>query len=118
VVTADAEILPGIIASSHMCLCRRQLRAYTCSLLDLSCDTLIEPHTFLHADAKTLPGISDPFPDLFDPANLLARADGSVRPVQEVKRWREAEITHGRVSMLAALVRTLLINAAGSLKGQ
>jgi light-harvesting complex I chlorophyll a/b binding protein 1 len=53
--------------------------------------------------AKTLPGISDPFPEIFDPANLLARADGSVRPVQEVKRWREAEITHGRVSMLAAL---------------
>lgn len=24
--------------------------------------------------------------------------------MQEVKRWREAEITHGRVSMLAALV--------------
>jgi light-harvesting complex I chlorophyll a/b binding protein 1 len=53
--------------------------------------------------AKTLPGISDPFPEIFDPANLLARADGSVRPVDEVKRWREAEITHGRVSMLAAL---------------
>lgn len=53
--------------------------------------------------AKTLPGITDPFPEIFDPANMLARADGSVRPVQEVKRWREAEITHGRVSMLAAL---------------
>jgi len=55
------------------------------------------------AYAETLPGITDPFPDIFDPANLLARADGSVRPVQEVKRWREAEITHGRVAMLAAL---------------
>lgn len=55
------------------------------------------------AYAQTLPGITDPFPEIFDPANLLARADGSVRPVQEVKRWREAEITHGRVSMLAAL---------------
>lgn len=53
--------------------------------------------------AKTLPGISDPFPEIFDPANLLARADGSVRPVDEVKRWRESEITHGRVAMLAAL---------------
>jgi len=42
-----------------------------------------------------LPGITDPFPEIFDPANLLARADGGVRPVQEVKRWREAEITHG-----------------------
>lgn len=50
---------------------------------------------FACADAKTLPGITDPFPEMFDPANLLARADGGVRPVEEVKRWREAEITHG-----------------------
>jgi len=55
------------------------------------------------AYAQSLPGITAPFPEMFDPANMLARADGSVRPVQEVKRWREAEITHGRVSMLAAL---------------
>lgn len=50
----------------------------------------------LSADAETLPGITDPFPDIFDPANLLARADGGIRPVAEVKRWREAEITHGK----------------------
>ena len=55
------------------------------------------------ADAKTLPGISAPFENMFDPANLIGRADGSVRPVQEIKRWREAEITHSRVAMLAAL---------------
>jgi len=55
------------------------------------------------AYAESLPGITDPFPDIFDPANLIARADGGVRPVEEIKRWREAEITHGRVSMLAAL---------------
>lgn len=53
--------------------------------------------------AKTLPGISAPFENMFDPANLIGRADGSVRPVQEIKRWREAEITHSRVAMLAAL---------------
>jgi len=55
------------------------------------------------AYAESLPGITDPFPNIFDPANLLGRADGGVRPVEEVKRWREAEITHGRVAMLAAL---------------
>lgn len=112
----------------YHCRCREIASSYTCvkqhatACVDLQPPRRVvrytEPHTLLHADAKTLPGISDPFPDLFDPANLLARADGSVRPVQEVKRWREAEVTHGRVSMLAALVRTLLINAAaGSLNG-
>lgn len=53
--------------------------------------------------AKTLPGISDPFPDIFDPANLLARAASSTRPIRELNRWRESEIVHGRVAMLAAL---------------
>jgi hypothetical protein len=53
--------------------------------------------------AKTLPGICDPFPNIFDPANLLSRADSAVRPIDEVKRWRESEITHGRVAMLAVL---------------
>mmetsp|Transcript_2664 Transcript_2664/g.5426 ORF Transcript_2664/g.5426 Transcript_2664/m.5426 type:complete len:219 (+) Transcript_2664:49-705(+) len=47
--------------------------------------------------AKTLPGISGPF-GLFDPAGLLNDADEST-----VRRWREAELTHGRVTMLAAL---------------
>jgi Chlorophyll A-B binding protein len=55
------------------------------------------------ADVKTLPGISAPFENIFDPADLIGRADGSVRPVQEIKRWREAEITHSRVAMLAAV---------------
>ena len=50
-------------------------------------------------DAKTLPGITDPFPNIFDPANLLNNATS----IQEVRRWRESEITHGRVAMLAAL---------------
>lgn len=51
------------------------------------------------AYAKTLPGISEPFPNLFDPANLLSTATSPA----EVKRWRESEITHGRVAMLAAV---------------
>merc|ERR1719231_863981 len=44
-----------------------------------------------------LPGAIAPAGD-FDPANLL---DGT--PKEEVMRWREAEITHGRVGMLASL---------------
>ena len=55
------------------------------------------------ADAKSLPGISQPFPQLFDPFNLLGNAAGTKDGVNEVKRWRESELTHGRVAMLAAL---------------
>lgn len=35
-------------------------------------------------DAKTLPGISQPFPEMFDPLNLLNNATS----IQEVRRWR------------------------------
>lgn len=48
-------------------------------------------------------GISDPFPNMFDPANLLGNAGSSNSGSAEVKRWRESELTHGRVAMLAAL---------------
>jgi hypothetical protein len=48
--------------------------------------------------ALTLPGISEPFPAMFDPANFTKTA----KPA-DIKRWRESEITHGRVAMLAAL---------------
>merc|ERR1712151_371895 len=45
--------------------------------------------------AKTLPGIIEPT-GFFDPLKLSANvAEG------EVKRWREAELTHGRVAMVA-----------------
>lgn len=50
------------------------------------------------AYAKTLPGVSQPFPDVFDPAGFLNKSS-----VREVRRWREAEIVHGRVAMLASL---------------
>jgi len=53
--------------------------------------------------AKTLPGVSNPFPDIFDPADLLQRAASSPRPIRELRRWRESEIVHGRVAMLATL---------------
>jgi len=50
------------------------------------------------ADVKTLPGITAPFGDVFDPAGFSKTAS-----IKDVRRWREAELTHGRVSMLAAL---------------
>jgi len=72
--------------------------------------------------AKTLPGISQPFPDMFDPLNLLNNATS----IQEVRRWRESEITHGRVAMLASLGwlvgeyvanKKLLVNGDGRISG-
>lgn len=69
----------------------------------ISCLYCLTSYVICFADVKTLPGISAPFENIFDPADLIGRADGSVRPVQEIKRWREAEITHSRVAMLAAV---------------
>ena len=54
-------------------------------------------HAYPSTPATGLPGAIAPAGE-FDPANLL---DGA--PKEEVMRWREAEITHGRVGMLAAL---------------
>ncbi|KAG0559068.1 hypothetical protein M758_10G074500 [Ceratodon purpureus] len=53
--------------------------------------------------AKQMPGVTAPFPNIFDPADLLARAASSPRPIKELNRWRESELTHGRVAMLASL---------------
>jgi len=53
--------------------------------------------------AKKLPGVTLPFPNIFDPADLLQRAATSPRPIRELRRWRESEIVHGRVAMLAAV---------------
>jgi len=44
-----------------------------------------------------LPGALSPMGE-FDPLNFLEDL-----PIQEIKRYREAEVTHGRVSMLATL---------------
>jgi len=58
----------------------------------------------LHAAvARELPGISQPFPNIFDPLNFLGSAGSSNNPIRDVRRWRESELTHGRVCMLAAL---------------
>jgi len=50
------------------------------------------------AYVRQLPGISDPFPQMFDPAGFSEKAS-----IAEVRRWRESELVHGRVAMLAAL---------------
>ncbi|KAG2445489.1 hypothetical protein HXX76_000105 [Chlamydomonas incerta] len=50
------------------------------------------------AYTKNLPGVTAPFEGVFDPAGFLATAS-----IKDVRRWRESEITHGRVAMLAAL---------------
>ncbi|KAJ9515816.1 hypothetical protein QJQ45_008656 [Haematococcus lacustris] len=47
---------------------------------------------------KSLPGVTAPFNDVFDPAGLATTAS-----IQDIRRWRESEITHGRVAMLAAV---------------
>lgn len=48
-------------------------------------------------------GVSQPFPNIFDPLNFLGSAGSSNNPIRDVRRWRESELTHGRVCMLAAL---------------
>lgn len=52
----------------------------------------------VRAYVTSLPGVSAPFPDVFDPLGLAKTAS-----VVDVKRWRESEITHGRISMLAVV---------------
>merc|ERR1711966_156888 len=47
---------------------------------------------------KTLPGITAPFGDVFDPLNIT-----STSTIAEMRRYREAELTHGRVAMLASV---------------
>lgn len=53
--------------------------------------------------AKKMPGVTAPFPNIFDPFNLLSYVGSTNEPKRELRRWRESEITHGRVCMLAAL---------------
>merc|ERR1712118_552277 len=62
---------------------------------DLTICGAYDPADF--TDVQTLPGIIAP-PGFFAPAGL---SDG-VSP-SELKRYREAELTHGRVAMLASL---------------
>jgi len=50
-----------------------------------------------HDFARTLPGVTAPF-GFFDPLNLI---DDCAK--EEILRFREAELTHGRVAMVGAL---------------
>jgi hypothetical protein len=45
-----------------------------------------------------IPGAIAPFENVFDPLGLAAKADENT-----LKRYREAEVTHGRVAMLATV---------------
>jgi hypothetical protein len=47
---------------------------------------------------ETIPGAIAPFENIFDPLGLGAKADEKT-----LKRYREAELTHGRVAMLATV---------------
>ena len=57
--------------------------------------TSYDPSDF--SDVANLPGILAPV-EFFDPLNFAADASES-----ELKRYREAELTHGRVAMLASV---------------
>ena len=87
-------------ALSHICPASRIVEPAWCNLLF---DYHTQRFALCAADAENLPGISNPFPQLFDPLNLLGNAASNADSANEVKRWRESEITHGRVCMLAAL---------------
>jgi light-harvesting complex I chlorophyll a/b binding protein 1 len=63
-----------------------------------SAEAIFDPKGDGYEYCKTLPGISQPFPDMFDPLNFTKGAR-----VKDVRRWRESELVHGRVAMLAAL---------------
>jgi hypothetical protein len=58
--------------------------------------------------ADGLPGITEPF-GYFDPLKLAEKADSNT-----FNRYREAEVTHGRVSMLAVVGFLVGENVAGS----
>ena len=50
------------------------------------------------SDLLTLPGWGGPFDGPWDPLGLSAGAT-----VNDVRRWRESEVTHGRVAMVRGL---------------
>merc|ERR1712151_1193959 len=79
--------------------CCRSSMALSLAVAPLSLNTATPPSKPAASSefAYGLPGNIAPAGN-FDPANLLQGATKS-----EVYRWREAEITHGRVGMLASL---------------
>jgi hypothetical protein len=63
---------------------------------DAAADTAREAAVLAYL--KSSPGVTAPFGDVFDPAGLSLGAT-----VRDMARWRESEITHGRVAMLAVV---------------
>ena len=62
----------------------------------MSMMVMTTPNANAVAYAKTLPGVTQPF-GYFDPLDLTPESE------EEVLLFREAELAHGRVSMMAAL---------------
>lgn len=89
-LTASSTALRSLSATKGLRSLRTQAVARKAFVVHASKDAV--------AYCKTLPGISAPFPDMFDPAEFTTDAT-----VEDVRRYREAELTHGRVAMLAAL---------------
>ena len=56
------------------------------------------PKVDLAALEVTKAGISQPFPNMFDPLGLSKKVD-----LKTLKKYRESELKHGRVAMLAVL---------------
>jgi light-harvesting complex I chlorophyll a/b binding protein 1 len=52
---------------------------------------------------KDWPGVCAPFPDVFDPFGLAEKAG-----IEDVRRWRESEIVHGKPSSwLASAIKAI-----------
>eukprot|EP00242_Pyramimonas_sp_CCMP2087_P007332 CAMPEP_0198209532 /NCGR_PEP_ID=MMETSP1445-20131203/16736_1 /TAXON_ID=36898 /ORGANISM="Pyramimonas sp., Strain CCMP2087" /LENGTH=220 /DNA_ID=CAMNT_0043883343 /DNA_START=62 /DNA_END=724 /DNA_ORIENTATION=+ len=89
-ITASSTVLRSVSATKGLRSVRTQAVARKAFVVKAEQDSV--------AYCKTLPGICAPFSDMFDPAGLLKTAT-----VEDVRRYREAELTHGRVAMLASL---------------
>lgn len=99
---ADLLLVRCLIAMHALPRVSYQLCEYqTCSVATKAWNSASELCAV--AVANELPGISQPFPNIFDPLNFLGSAGSSNNPIRDVRRWRESELTHGRVCMLAAL---------------
>merc|ERR1711990_1135899 len=67
------------------------------SAIYMQADTIAAPDLRGRAYGETMPGITAPL-GYFDPLGLMDDLDAS-----ECRKFREAELAHGRVSMIAAL---------------
>jgi light-harvesting complex I chlorophyll a/b binding protein 1 len=86
-------VRPRTAAKASRCLLVRAQQAGG----DLTTPSKDTPQSTLDY-AKQMPGVTAPFSEVFDPLNFTENIS-----VPELRRWRESEITHGRVAMLATL---------------